>query len=246
MGETPETRVAGRYHGRGPLGTILSCRSTVAIGRLVRRSYAARCEAGTCSTHAAAGKPAGLSHLDALLSNSSPASRLPATLSINCARLSARKDPCSTRPRICAAATSARYSEFSRASRSPNRRAPKKAATVSARSSATVAICRGRMLDLPSGPRPVENGTILPPPPSPGEGRSWDVAGQLACHLHQRRLHVPGDRRLRPRDRGVPRTRRGRRARRLDRLVPPGPPVHRNQAITAIVLAERLRRLQRR
>jgi hypothetical protein len=180
MGETPDTRVAGRYHGCGPTGTIRPCRSTVTIGLPVRRSYAARCEAGTCSTHAAAGKLAGLSHLDALLSNSSPASWLPVTLSINCARLSARKDPCSTRPRICAAATSARYSEFSWASRSPNRRAPKKAATVSARTNATVAICPGLILDARSGTKPAGNETILlpgpaapPPPRRSGVPASW-------------------------------------------------------------------------
>ena len=53
-------------------------------------------------------------------------------------------------------------------------------------------------------------------------------------------FHVPGDRRPRPRDRAVPRTRRGRRPRRLDGLVPPGAPVHPEPAITAMVLAERL------
>ena len=40
------------------------------MGWPIRRSYVARSEAGTCSTQAAAGKPAGLSHLEALLANS--------------------------------------------------------------------------------------------------------------------------------------------------------------------------------
>ena len=44
----------------------------------------------------------------------------------------------------------------------------------------------------------------------------------------------------RPRDRGVPRTRRGRRSQRMDRLVSPRTLFTRNQAITAMVLAERL------
>ena len=124
--------------------------SRVTMGWPTRRSYAARREAGTCSTHAAAGKPAGLSHLDALLSKSSLVTPRPATPAMNRRRLSAREAPCSTRPWICAAATSARCSESRRASRSPSRRAPKKPATVSPTINATGAICRGRT------PRPLE------------------------------------------------------------------------------------------
>jgi hypothetical protein len=66
---------------------------------------------------------------------------------------------------------------------------PKKAATVSARTSATAAICRGLMLDPRSGTRPVEHGDHSPPPPSSGEDPSWHVgacvglmAGSMGRH----------------------------------------------------------------
>ena len=92
--------------------------SGVTMGCPIRRSYAARRESGTCSTHAAAGKPAGLSHLNAFLANWSLVTPVPLASSMNRRRLSVSDAACAMRPRICAAATSARCSESRRASRS--------------------------------------------------------------------------------------------------------------------------------
>ena len=64
-------------------------------------------------------------------------------------------------------------------------------------------------------------------PGLPGAGSLG--AGDGLPHVNQqdqRRLHGPGDRRTHHRDGGVQRALRGRRMRRLDRLILSGPPVH--------------------
>ena len=145
IGGKPETSVAGRYGERDRSGTTRWRSSGVTMACPIRRSYAARRDAGTGSTHAAAEKRAGLSHRNAFLVNWSLVTPVPLESSMNRRRLSVSEAACAMRPRICTAATSARRSASRRTSRSASTRAAMKPRTVTARNTATRAMCRFAM-----------------------------------------------------------------------------------------------------